>query len=205
MNKLNLIKREILFMSEFKNCYKYSDVCARIIGGGDLDTIGEMAIAETIYGGPDNFIIRKVYDFGEIGTWIANSYLADDSSHYCFDKNAQEWLTANEDWWTGKWGRETEKKASLDSRKTAHANYSIDHVIECLKKSPLYTAERIETIDCLYRLRDNGYSLVCWSTIKGWVAINYDVEDGNHADIKAFCYSDASILEECYNKGYFDE
>ena len=57
----------------------------------------------------------------------------------------------------------------------------------------------------LEALRDNGYSLVCWSTIKGWVAINYDVEDGNHADIKAFCYSDASILEECYNKGYFDE
>lgn len=192
-------------MNEFKNCYKYSDVCARIIGGGDLDTIGEMAIAETIYGGPDNFVVRKVYDFGEIGTWIANSYLADDSSHYCFDKNAQEWLTANEDWWTGKWGRETKKKAPFDSRKTAHANYSIDHVIECLKKSPLYIADRAETIDCLYRLRDNGYSLVCWSTVKGWVAINYDVEDGNHADIKAFCYSDASILEECYNKGYFDE
>ena len=189
-------------MSEFKNCYKSSDVCARIIGGGDLYTIDEMAIAETIYGGPNNFVIRKVYDFGEIGTWIANSCLAEDSSHYCFDKKAQEWLTANEDWWTGKCGRETEKKAHFDSRKTAHANYSIDHVIKCLKKAPLYTAE---TIDYLYRLRDNGYSLVCWSTIKGWVAINYDVEDGNHADIKAFCYSDASILEECYNKGYFDE
>ena len=66
-------------------------------------------------------------------------------------------------------------------------------------------AETIETIDCLYRLRANGYSLICWSTINGWVAINYDVEDGNHADIKAFCYSDASILEEYYNKGYFDE
>ena len=189
-------------MSEFKNCYKYSDVCARLIGGGDLDTIGEMAVAETIYGGPDNFVIRKVYDFGEIGTWIANSYLADDSSHYCFDKRAQEWLTANEDWWTGKCERETEKKNASNFHKTAHTNYSIDHVIECLKKSPLCTAE---TIDYLYRLRDNGYSLVCWSTIKGWVAINYDVEDGNHADIKAFCYSDASILEECYNKGYFNE
>lgn len=192
-------------MNEFKNCYQYSDVCSRIIGGGDLDTIDEMGVAEIIYGGPNNFVIRKVYDFGEIGTWIANSCLADDSSHYCFDKNAQEWLTANEDWWTGKWGRETEKKAPFDSRKTAHANYSIDHVIECLKKAPLYIADRAETIDCLYRLRDNGYSLVCWSTVKGWVSINYDVEDGNHADIKAFCYSDASILEECYNKGYFDE
>ena len=189
-------------MSEFKNCYKYSDVCARIIGGGDLDTIDEMGVAEIIYGGPNNFVIRKVYDFGEIGTWIANSCLAEDSSHYCFDKKAQEWLTVNEDWWTGKYMRETEKKAPFDSRKTAHANYSIDHVIECLEKSPLSTAE---TIDYLYRLRDNGYSLVCWSTIKGWVAINYDVEDGNHADIKAFCYSDASILEEYYNKGYFDE
>ena len=195
-------------MNLFKNCYKYSDVCARIIGGGDLDTIDEMGVAEIIYGGPNNFVIRKVYDFGEIGTWIANSCLAEDSSHYCFDKKAQEWLTANEDWWTGKCMRETEKKTPFDSHKTAHANYSIDHVIECLEKSPLfllYTAETIETIDCLYRLRDNGYSLVCWSTIKGWVAINYDVEDGNHADIKAFCYSDASILEEYYNKGYFDE
>ena len=195
-------------MSEFKNCYKYSDVCARIIGGGDLDTIDEMGVAEIIYGGPNNFVIRKVYDFGEIGTWIANSCLAEDSSHYCFDKRTQEWLTANEDWWTGKCERETEKKNASNFHKTAHANYSIDHVIECLEKSPLfplYTAETIETIDCLYRLRDNGYSLVCWSTIKGWVAINYDVEDGNHADIKAFCYSDASILEEYYNKGYFDE
>ena len=189
-------------MNGFKNCYKYSDVCARIIGGGDLDTIDEMAIAETIYGGPNNFVIRKVYDFGEIGTWIANSCLAEDSSHYCFDKRTQEWLTANEDWWTGKCERETEKKNASNFHKTAHTNYSIDHVIECLKKSPLYAAE---TIDYLYRLRDNGYSLVCWSTIKGWVAINYDVEDGNHADIKAFCYSDASILEECYNKGYFNE
>lgn len=195
-------------MNEFKNCYKYSDVCARIIGGGDLDTIDEMGVAEIIYGGPNNFVIRKVYDFGEIGTWIANSCLAEDSSHYCFDKRTQEWLTANEDWWTGKCERETEKKNASNFHKTAHTNYSIDHVIECLEKSPLfplYTAETIETIDCLYRLRDNGYSLVCWSTIKGWVAINYDVEDGNHADIKAFCYSDASILEECYNKGYFDE
>ena len=192
-------------MNKFKNCYKYSDVCARIIGGGDLDTIDEMAIAETIYGGPNNFVIRKVYAFGKIGTWIANGYLTLNSSYYCFDQKAQEWLTANEDWWTGKCERETEKKNAFNFHKTAHTNYSIDHVIECLKKSPLYTAERIETIDYLYRLRDNGYSLVCWSTIKGWVAINYDVEDGNHADIKAFCYSDASILEECYNKGYFDE
>ena len=192
-------------MSEFKNCYKYSDVCARIIGGGDLDTIDEMGVAEIIYGGPNNFVIRKVYDFGEIGTWIANSCLAEDSSHYCFDKRTQEWLTANEDWWTGKCERETEKKNASNFHKTAHTNYSIDHVIECLNKFPFSTAERIDTIDYLYRLRDNGYSLVCWSTIKGWVAINYDVEDGNHADIKAFCYSDASILEECYNKGYFDE
>ena len=192
-------------MNLFKNCYKYSDVCARIIGGGDLDTINEMAIAEAIYGGPNNFVIRKVYDFGKIGTWIANDYLTLNSSYYCFDKKAQEWLTANEDWWTGKCERETEKKNASNFHKTAHTNYSIDHVIECLKKFPFSTAERIETIDCLYRLRDNGYSLVCWSTIKGWVAINYDVEDGNHADIKAFCYSDASILEECYNKGYFDE
>lgn len=188
-------------MSEFKNCYKYSDVCARIIGGGDLDTIDEMAIAETIYGGANNFVIRKVYAFGKIGTWIANGYLTLNSSYYRFDKKAQEWLTANEDWWTGKCERETEKKNASNFHKTAHANYSIDHVIECLKKFPFSTAERIETIDYLYRLRDNGYSLVCWSTIKGWVAINYDVEDGNHADIKAFCYSDASILEECYNKG----
>ena len=192
-------------MSEFKNCYKYSDVCSRIIGGGDLDTINEMAIADAIYGGPNNFVIRKVYAFGKIGTWIANGYLTLNSSYYRFDKKAQEWLTANEDWWTGKCERETEKKNASNFHKTAHTNYSIDHVIECLKKLPFSTAERIETIDCLYRLRDNGYSLVCWSTIKGWVAINYDVEDGNHADIKAFCYSDASILEECYNKGYFDE
>ena len=191
-------------MSEFKNCYKYSDVCSRIIGGGDLDTINEMAIAGAIYGGPNNFVIRKVYAFGKIGTWIANGYLTLNSSYYRFDKKAQEWLTANEDWWTGKCERETEKKNASNFHKTAHTNYSIDHVIECLEKSPLfplYTAETIETIDCLYRLRDNGYSLVCWSTIKGWVAINYDVEDGNHADIKAFCYSDSSILEECYNKG----
>ena len=192
-------------MSEFKNCYKYSDVCSRIIGGGDLDTINEMAIADAIYGGPNNFVIRKVYAFGKIGTWIANGYLTLNSSYYRFDNKAQEWLTANEDWWTGKCERETEKKNASNFHKTAHTNYSIDHVIECLKKFPFSTAERIETIDCLYRLRDNGYSLVCWSTIKGWVAINYDVEDGNHADIKAFCYSDASILEECYNKGYFDE
>lgn len=185
--------------NEFKDCYKYSDVCARIIGGGDLDTIDEMAIAETIYGGPQNFIIRRVYDFGEIGTWIANSCLAEDSSHYCFDKKAQEWLTANEEWWTGKWGRETEKNPPFDSHKTAHTNYSIDHVIDCLKKSPLYTAE---TVGYLYRLKDAGYSLVCWSTINGWVAINYDVAENNtHADIKRFSYYDASILEECYNKG----
>lgn len=189
-------------MNEFKNCYQYSDVCARIIGGGDLDTIDEMAIAETIYGGPNNFVIRKVYDFGEIGTWIANSCLADDSSHYCFDKRTQKWLTANEDWWTEKCGRET-KKAPLDSHKTAHANYSIDHVIECLKKAPLCTAE---TIDFLYRLRDNGYSLVCWSTVNGWVTINYDVaEDNTHADIKHFSCYNASVLEECYNKGWLDE
>lgn len=189
--------------TEFKDCYKYSDVCARIIGGGDLDTIGAMADAETIYG--TNFIIRKVYDFGEIGTWIANGTSKEDTSHYCFDKLAQEWLTANEEWWTGKWGQETEKKAPFDSHKTAHTNYSIDHVIDCLKKSPLYplyTAETIETIDYLYLLRDNGYSLVCWSTIKGWVAINYDVAENNtHADIKRLNYHDASILEECYNKG----
>ena len=185
-------------MDLFKNCYKYSDVCARIIGGGDLDTIDEMAIAETIYGGPNNFVIRKVYDFGEIGTWIANSCLAEDSSHYCFDKKAQEWLTANEDWWTGKCMRETEKKAPFDSHKTAHTNYSIDHVIDCLKKSPLYTAE---TVGYLYRLKDAGYSLVCWSTINGWVAINYDVAEDTHADIKRLNYYEASILEECYNKG----
>ena len=189
-------------MNEFKNCYQYSDVCARIIDGGDLDTIDEIEVAEIIYGGPNNFVIRKVYDFGEIGTWIANSCLAEDSSHYCFDKNTQEWLTANEDWWTGNCERETEKKNASNFHKTAHTNYSIDHVIEGLKKSPLCTAE---TIDYLYRLRANGYSLVCWSTIKGWVAINYDVEDGNHADIKACCYSDASLLEECYKRGYFDE
>ena len=184
--------------NEFKDCYKYSDVCARIIGGGDLDTIDEMAVAETIYGGPHNFIIRKVYDFGEIGTWIANSCLAEDSSHYCFEKKAQEWLTANEEWWTGKWGQETEKKAPFDSHKTAHTNYSIDHVIDCLKKSPLYTAE---TVGYLYRLKDAGYSLVCWSTINGWVAINYDVAEDTHADIKRLNYYEASILEECYNKG----
>ena len=184
--------------NEFKDCYKYSDVCARIIGGGDLDTIDEMAIAETIYGGPQNFIIRKVYDFGEIGTWIANSCLAEDSSHYCFDKKAQEWLTANEAWWTGKWGRETEKKASFDSHKTAHTNYSIDHVIDCLEKAPLYLGE---TVSYLYQLNDEGYSLVCWSTINGWVAINYDVAENTHADIKRFAYYEASILEECYNRG----
>lgn len=184
--------------NKFKDCYKYSDVCARIIGGGDLDTIDEMAVAETIYGGPHNFIIRKVYDFGEIGTWIANSCIAEDSSHYCFEKKAQEWLTANEEWWTGKWGQETEKKAPFDSHKTAHTNYSIDHVIDCLKKSPLYTAE---TVGYLYQLKDAGYSLVCWSTINGWVAINYDVAEDTHADIKRFTYCDASILEKCYNKG----
>ena len=184
--------------NEFKDCYKYSDVCARIIGGGDLDTIDEMAIAETIYGGPQNFIIRKVYDFGEIGTWIANSCIAEDSSHYCFEKRAQEWLTANEEWWT-KCGRETEKKAPFDSHKTAHTNYSIDHVIDCLEKAPLYLGE---TVSYLYQLKDEGYSLVCWSTINGWVAINYDVaEDNTHADIKRLNYHDASILEECYNKG----
>lgn len=187
-------------MNEFKDCYKYSDVCARIIGGGDLDTINAMADAETIYG--TNFIIRKVYDFGEIGTWIANKASKENTSHYCFDKPAQEWLTANEEWWTGKLGRETEKKAPFDSHKTAHANYSIDHVIDYLKKSPLYTAE---TVGYLYRLKDAGYSLVCWSTINGWVAINYDVAEDAHADIKRFTYYDASILEECYNKGYFDE
>lgn len=186
-------------MHEFKNCYKYSDIYTHIIAGGDLDTIDEMGIAETIYGGPYNFIIRKVYDFGEIGTWIANSCLADDSSHYCFGKEAQEWLTKNEDWWTEKGKQETEKKISLDSHKTAHTNYSIDHVIECLKKSPLFTAE---TVAYLYRLKDEGYSLVCWSTVNGWVTINYDVaEDNSHADIKHFSYCDASILEECYNKG----
>ena len=196
-------------MSEFKDCYLYSDVKSRIISGGNPNVIIELDAANSIYGDAESsFIIRKIYDFGSAGTWIAHSADKNDSSHYCFDKKAQEWLTANEDWWTGKCERETDKKSPFDSRKTAHANYSIDHVIECLEKSPLfplYTAETIETIDCLYRLRDNGYSLVCWSTIKGWVAINYDVEDGNHADIKAFCYSDASILEEYYNKGYFDE
>ena len=186
--------------NEFKDCYKYSDVCARIIGGGDLDTINAMADAETIY--VTNFISRKVYDFGEIGTWIANKASKENTSHYCFDKPAQEWLTANEEWWTGKLGRETEKKAPFDSHKTAHANYSIDHVIDYLKKSPLYTAE---TVGYLYRLKDAGYSLVCWSTINGWVAINYDVAEDAHADIKRFTYYDASILEECYNKGYFDE
>lgn len=188
--------------NEFKDCYNYSDISARIIGGGDADTICEMAVAENIYGGP-KFIVRKVYDFGEIGTWIANSASMGDTSHYCFDKLAQEWLTANEEWWTGKWGQETKKKAPFDSHKTAHTNYSIDHVIDCLKKSPLYAAE---TIGYLYQLKDERYSLVCWSTINGWVAINYDVaEDNNHADIKRLSYYDASILEECYNKGYFDE
>lgn len=187
--------------TEFKDCYKYSDVCTRIIGGGDLDTISAMADAETIYG--TNFIIRKVYDFGEIGTWIANKDSKENTSHYCFDKPAQEWLTANEDWWTGKMEQEAEKKNVSSSHKTAHTNYSIDHVIDCLKKSPLYAAE---TIGYLYQLKDEGYSLVCWSTINGWVAINYDVaEDNNHADIKRLSYYDASILEECYNKGYFDE
>lgn len=192
-------------MSEFKNCYKYSDVCARIISGGNLDTIDEMGVAEIIYGGPKNFIIHKVYYFGENGTWIANSCLVDDSSHYCFSKEAQKWLTANEDWWTGKWGkkeREAEKENASNFHKTAHTNYSIDHVIECLKKSPLYTAE---TVSYLYRLKDEGYSLVCWSTVNGWVTINYDVaKDNSHADIKHFSYHDASVLEECYNKGEFD-
>ena len=189
-------------MDVFKDCYLYSDVKSRILNSGDRDTIVELDAANSIYGDAESsFIIRKIYDFGSAGTWIAHSADKNDSSHYCFDKKAQEWLTANEDWWTGKCMRETEKKAPFDSRKTAHANYSIDHVIECLKKSPLYIAETIDYLDYLYRLRANGYSLVCWSTIKGWVAINYDVEDGNHADIKAFCYSDASILEECYNKG----
>ena len=185
--------------NEFKDCYNYSDISARIIGGGDADTICEMAVAENIYGGPHNFIIRKVYDFGEIGTWIANSASKEDNSHYCFDKPAQEWLTANEEWWNGKWGRETEKKAPFDSHKTAHTNYSIDHVIDCLEKAPLYLGE---TVSYLYQLKDEGYSLVCWSTINGWVAINYDVAENNtHADIKRFSYHDASILEECYNKG----
>lgn len=193
-------------MSEFKDCYLYSDVKSRIISSGNPNMIIELDAANSIYGDAESsFIIRKIYDFGSAGTWIAHSADKNDSSHYCFDKKAQEWLTANEDWWTGKCGRETEKKSPFDSRKTAHANYSIDHVIDCLKKSPLYIADRAETIDYLYRLRDNGYSLVCWSTVRGWVAINYDVEDGNHADIKAFCHSDAFILEECYNKGWLDE
>lgn len=192
-------------MSEFKNCYKYSDVYTHIIAGGDLDTIDEMGVAEVIYGGPKNFVIRKVYDFGEIGTWIANSCLVDDSSHYCFSKKAQEWLTANENWWTGKWGkreREAEKENASNFHKTTHTNYSIDHVIDCLtKKAPALLADFIEY---LYRLRANGYSLVCWSTINGWVAINYDVEEGSHADIKPFCYDEASVLEEYYNKGEFN-
>ena len=73
------------------------------------------------------------------------------------------------------------------------------NILAMMKKAPHYTAE---TIDYLYRLRDNGYSLVCWSTVNGWVTINYDVaEDNTHADIKRFSYHDASILEECYNKG----
>ena len=46
-----------------------------------LDTINEMAIAEAIYGGPNNFVIRKVYDFGKIETWIANGYLTLNSSY----------------------------------------------------------------------------------------------------------------------------
>lgn len=188
-------------MNEFKNCYKYSDVSARIIGGGDPDTIDGMAIAESIYGGSNNFIIRKVYDFGEIGTWIANSFFADDSSHYCFDKRVQEWLTAYEDWWTGKKSYEPEKKISSGSHKTAHTNYSIDHVIERLTEAPRYTAE---TVSYLYRLKAEGYSLVCWSSINGWVAINYDVAEDTHADIKRFAYYDASVLEECYNKGELD-
>lgn len=186
--------------TNFKDCYKYSDVKARIIGGGDADTLEEMEIAERIYWG--SFIIRKVYDFGELGTWIANSCNSNDSSHYCFDKGAQEWLTANEDWWTGKWSEKAEKKNVSNSHKTAHTNYSIDHVIKCLKKSPLYTAE---TVSYLYHLKDEGYSLICWSTINGWVAINYDVAEDTHADIKRFAYYDASILEENYNKGYFYE
>lgn len=185
-------------MNEFKDCYKYSDVSARIVGGGDLDTIGEMAIAENIYGGPNNFIIRKVYDFGEIGTWIANSTSKGDTSHYCFDKAAQEWLTANEDWWTANWSEKVKESNVSSSHKTAHTNYSIDHVIERLTKAPRYTAE---TIAYLFRLKNEGYSLVCWSTINGWVAINYDVAENAHADIKRFNYADASILEECYNKG----
>ncbi len=188
--------------TNFKDCYNYSDVSTRIIGGGNLDTVNEMAIAETVYGGT-NFIIRKVYDFGEIGTWIANSASKGDTSHYCFNKGAQEWLTANEDWWTVNWREKVKESNVSNSHKTAHTNYSIDHIIERLKISPSFTTE---TVDYLYRLKDKGYSLVCWSTINGWVAINYDVaEDNSHADIKRFSYYDASVLEECYNRGIFDE
>lgn len=189
--------------TNFKDCYNYSDVCARIINYADSDVVVEMKTAENIYCGANNFVIRKVYDFGEIGTWIANACSSADTSHYCFDKEAQEWLTKNEDWWTGKMKQEREKKNISNSHKTAHTNYSIDHIIERLKISPSFTTE---TVDYLYRLKDKGYSLVCWSTINGWVAINYDVaEDNAHADIKRFSCYHASILEENYNKGYLDE
>lgn len=189
-------------MDVFKDCYLYSDVKSRILNSGDRDTIVELDAANSIYGDAESsFIIRKIYDFGSAGAWIAHSADKNDSSHYCFDKKAQEWLTINEDWWTGKWSEKAEKKNVSNSHKTAHTNYSIDYVIERLIKAPLYTAE---TVDYLYRIKDEGYSLVCWSSINGWVAINCDVAENTHADIKRFSYYDASVLEECYNKGELD-
>ena len=43
--------------TNFKDCYKYSDVCARIIGGGDLDTIGRASC----WGRVENLVVAVIF------------------------------------------------------------------------------------------------------------------------------------------------
>lgn len=86
--------------------------------------------------------------------------------------------------------------------KSAHCNYAIEHIIENLKPISTYVKGTLEIIK---ELKDKGYSLICWSSIHGWLAINYDVPDMNHADIYAFSGMDNEILEKAYENGDFDK
>lgn len=86
--------------------------------------------------------------------------------------------------------------------KTAHCNYAIEHIIEKLNLTSIYAKG---TIKILNELKEKGYSLVCWSSIHGWVAINYNVPDTYHADIYNFSAIDDEILDRAYENGDFDK
>ena len=84
--------------------------------------------------------------------------------------------------------------------KTVHSNYAIEYIINSLKNSSEYDKAEVKTfVSYLNELEEKDFSIVCWGSLCGWVAINYNFKDGPHAEVKRFCFQDACILEDFYS------